>query len=216
LDTDTVLFLDDDDEPASDLIERHLEFLLRSGADGSCGVLDEPGAPLPVEFQHVRISDVFPTSNTMVWRRALGATVFDPAFDRGVRADGEFGLRVYASGALLLLNPAAVVFHRRAASGGLRTFGERRTTFAASRAQLLARQIIAPTEVYLALRHFGREALVDAIWLRIAGSVLGTRGGVARRLLGAVVGMILLPDTLVRTWSAVKRGKALRSEEATR
>ncbi|MCG8459464.1 MAG: glycosyltransferase, partial [Holophagales bacterium] len=90
---DAVLFLDDDDEIPRELIERHLRALEASGADAICGVAEEAGTgPLPSEFRRRRISDVFPTNNALVRRRALEASgLFDLAFDTGARADLDLG-----------------------------------------------------------------------------------------------------------------------------
>ncbi|MGB5572595.1 MAG: glycosyltransferase family 2 protein, partial [Thermoanaerobaculia bacterium] len=67
-----ILFLDDDDEIPEDLIERHLKALAEFSADVSSGVADEAGAgPLPPDFEVFRVSDVFPTNNTLARRSAL-------------------------------------------------------------------------------------------------------------------------------------------------
>lgn len=194
---DAVLFLDDDDEIPADLIERHLGCLAYHGADVSAGVADEAGAgPLPAHFTYTRLSDVFPTNNAMVRRQALERSgLFDLAYDRGQRADGDLGMRLYLSGALMVLNPGISVFHHHAPQGGLRTHKARRVTYASSRQSLVQRHVPSPTEIYLAARYFSPRAVREMIAQRIAGS-FAVRGGPVRKLLKALISTVLLPATL--------------------
>ncbi|MEM8934397.1 MAG: glycosyltransferase family A protein, partial [Acidobacteriota bacterium] len=169
---DAILFLDDDDEIEPDLIERHLDALVRSGADAICGVADEVAAgPLPVDFQRRRLSDVFPTNNTLLRRDALVASgLFDLAFETGSRADADLGQRLYQSGALLLLEPSIRVLHHHAPSGGLRRHKARAVTYAASRRQIRVRHLPSVTELYLARRHFSPRQVREADLLRVLGT----------------------------------------------
>ena len=189
-----VLFLDDDVEAPDDLIEAHLASLERFGADASCGVAVEDGAgPLPEGFREIRASDVFPTGNSMVRRAALQRSgLFDRAYERGQRADGDLGMRLYRSGALLVLNPAISVVHHHAPRGGLRTHRARAVTYASSRRSLAARHLPSATEIYLARRYFTPRQVREMLWLRALGtlSAHGTRG---RRALKALVGLVCLP-----------------------
>ena len=90
---DYILFIDDDDEVPSDLLEQHLKNLARFGVPVSSGVADEIGAgPLPEDFTLIRVSDVFPTNNTMIDRQVLSRSgLFDLAYNRRQRADGDLG-----------------------------------------------------------------------------------------------------------------------------
>jgi hypothetical protein len=135
---DAILFLDDDDEVPPDLIERHLASMARFGCDVSSGVADEVGGgPLPESFRLVRSSDVFPTNNSLARiARSRGSGLFDLAYERGARADGDLGMRLYLSGAFMVLNPEISVLHHHAPSGGLRTHRARVVTRASSRARL--------------------------------------------------------------------------------
>ena len=210
---ETVLFLDDDDEVTPDLIAHHLAFLGRFDVDASCGVAEEAGAgPLPPEFGLIRDSDVFPTNNTLLRVAALaGSGLFDLAFERGERADHDLGTRLYLSGAALALNPTASVLHLHAPRGGLRQHRARVTTRAASRASLLKRTILSPTEAYLWYRYFNETQVYEAMLIRTAGTVRGGGSG-ARRLARAVLMGILLPDTWRRNRAGLARGKALLGE----
>ncbi len=195
---DYVLFLDDDDEVEDDLIERHLNTLVATGADVSSGVADEVGAgELPDDFRIFRLSDVFPTNNTLVRRSALERSgLFDLAYEHGPRADGDLGMRVYLSGALMVLNPETRVLHHHATSGGLRAHGARAVTYASSRTRLLHRHLPATTEIYLARRYFSPHQVREALLLRIVGTFV-IRGSKLRKVLKILAGSLLLPHTLL-------------------
>jgi glycosyltransferase involved in cell wall biosynthesis len=194
---DTILFLDDDDEIQPTLIEDHLRNLHRFGTDVSSGVNDEDGAgPLPEAFTFTRLSDVFPTNNTMVHRRVLErAGLFDLAYNRGQRADGDLGMRVYLSGALMVLNPQISVFHHHAPSGGLRVHKARVVTYASSRRHLTHRQLLSATEMYLCCRYYSRRHLREMIWHSLLGT-FSVRGGRGRKLLKAFLSFVCLPHSL--------------------
>jgi GT2 family glycosyltransferase len=191
------LFLDDDDEVQPDLIERHLRSLARYRADVSCGVADEVGAgALPEHFSRIRASDVFPTNNAMVTREALRTSgLFDLAYNRGQRADRDLGMRLYLSGALMVLNPEISVLHHHAPSGGLRTHKARVITYASSRKSLTQLQIPSATEFYLERRYFTRNQVRESMWIRVL-STFGGGGGVFRKLAKMLTATALLPDTI--------------------
>jgi GT2 family glycosyltransferase len=205
-----VLFVDDDDEVPPDLIERHLGSLQRFGAEVSCGVADEDGAgPLPEAFSLIRASDVFPTNNALIQKAALSRSgLFDLAFDRGARADADLGMRLYLSGCLMVLNPEIRALHHHAPSGGLRMHGARVITYASSRKRLTHRHIPAVTEIYLARRYFSASQLREMLWLQTAAT-LAFRGSRPLKLLKALVGLILLPDTVRRVRQRVRKADAL-------
>src|SRR5262249_10423625 len=127
---DAILFLDDDDEVPPELIEKHLKSMVRFGSDVTSGVADEVGAgALPESFRLGRSSDVFPTNNSLARVSALtGSGLFDLAYERGARADGDLGMRLYLSGAFMVLDPEISVLHHHAPSGGLRTHRARVVT----------------------------------------------------------------------------------------
>jgi glycosyltransferase involved in cell wall biosynthesis len=210
---DFVLFIDDDDEVAPDLLARHLDNLSRQGAAVSCGVADEKGAgPLPPGFGTRRLSDVFPTNNSMVAIAALTASgLFDLAYDRGARADADLGMRLYLSGALMVLDPAIRVFHHHAPAGGLRRHGARAITYAASRQSLLIRHLPSPTEIYLTLRYFDRGRVEESLQLRAAGT-LAVRGGCFKRWLKVMFGLLLWPST----WRSIRKSQRLALEMLAR
>ncbi|MGH9928463.1 MAG: glycosyltransferase family 2 protein, partial [Pyrinomonadaceae bacterium] len=209
---DYVLFIDDDDEVSPDLIELHLRSLEHFRADVSCGVAEEAGAGrLPEAFTFARASDVFPTNNSLVRKEALEKSgLFDLAYDRGQRADHDLGMRIYLSGALLVLNPEISVFHHHAPAGGLRTHKARVMTYAGSRQKLAARHLPSVSEFYLTLRYFTRRQAREMMWLQTFGT-FSVRGSKARKLLKLAAGLLYLPDTSMQCRK--KRRQALSMME---
>jgi len=207
---EAVLFLDDDDEVPSDLIERHLTYLARFAVDASCGVAEELGAgPLPAAFRLVRASDVFPTNNALLRVDALaGSGLFDLAYERGERADGDLGMRLYLAGKSLGLNPGASVVHLHAPRGGLRQHKARVVTRGGSRGSLTGRHLLAPTEGYLWSRYFTPRQVDEALLIRSVGTLRGERHGVDG-LARAALMLLLLPGTWRQNRARLAEGQAM-------
>jgi hypothetical protein len=199
---DYILFLDDDIEAQPDLIQGHLQTLTDHRAQVSSGVLHEVGAgELPPDFRMLRVSDVFPGSNSMIRRSALIDTgLFDLAYDHGQRADGDLGMRLYLSGALMILNPDIGVLHHHAPRGGLRVHKARVITYASSRHSLLQRRLLSATEIYLAQRYFSARQVAEMIWINILAT-FSIRGRMSSRLLKILASGLLMPDTLRKIWA---------------
>ncbi len=207
---DFILFLDDDDAVNPDLIARHLALLDRFDADVSSGVADEVDAgPLPESFRLIRASDVFPTNNTLIHKSVLADSgLFDLAYERGARADGDLGMRIYLSGAVMILDPAISVLHYHAPRGGLRQHKARVVTYASSRRRLLHRHVPSPTEIYLARRYFTPRQVREMLWLSAAGTLTSHRGA-GHRLAKMIVGALLLPDTVRRIRRSYRAAEAM-------
>lgn len=155
------------------------------------------------------ISEVFPGGNTLVRRSAvISVGGFDRQYDKGIRADGDLGCRLRRAGFFLGFFPATAVFHHRAPRGGLRTHGARVHTYASTRQSLVQRHLMAPTEVYLALRHFGRSAMYAEIAIR-SFATLRAHGPLKLRLGKILVGLALFPHTLAMHWKSVRDGQRL-------
>lgn len=198
---DYILFLDDDVEVEPNLIEAHVQCLLEFSAEASSGVLREVGAgPLPEDFTFFRISDVFPTSNSLIPRSVLlQSGLFDLAYERGQRADGDLGMRIYQTGALMVLNPNISVLHHRAPRGGLREHKARVITYASSRQNLMHRQLPSNTEIYLARRYFSPKQVREMLWIRSFGT-FAIEGSKTRKLLKFIISLLYLPHTLFRLY----------------
>lgn len=207
---DYILFIDDDDEIPADLIESHLRTIAAYQVDVSSGVANEvgPGA-LPEDFTYIRTSDVFPTNNTLIRREVLDKSgLFDLAYERMSRADGDLGMRVYLSGKLLLLNPAIAVLHHHAPQGGLRKHKARVVTYASSRHSLRQRHLPSVSEIYLGLRYFKPQQVRAGLWLSAFGT-FAARGGGLRKLGKLVIGIVLLPNTVWRIRKAYQSAAAM-------
>lgn len=207
---DFILFLDDDDEVSNNLIEDHLKTLHFCGVSVSNGVADVPGdPPLPESFSLMRISDVFPTNNTMIRREVLlRSGLFDLAYDRGQRADGDLGMRVYLTGELMVLNPDARVLHHHAPSGGLRKHKARVVTYASSRKYLTHRNLASVWDFYLAMRYFTPEQVKEMVWLDVLGT-FSIRGSSLRKLAKVLVSAVCLPHSLLELRRRYRRAKAM-------
>lgn len=201
-----ILFLDDDDEVPPTLIEDHLLTLSQFRLDVSSGVADEVGAgPLPERFTYLRASDVFPTNNTLVRKETLYRSgLFDLAYEHGPRADGDLGMRVYLSGAVMVLNPGIRVLHHHAPRGGLRAHKARTVTFASSRKYITHRHLPSVTEIYLAKRYFTPRQVREMLWLRVL-STFRLKGPWWKQAFKVIVSGLLLPYTL---WVIRKRVRA--------
>lgn len=205
-----LLFLDDDDEVLPDLIERHLETIQAFRVDVSSGLALEDGAPDPrATITNVRMADIFPTHNSLMRRDALHSSgLFDLAYERRSRADGDLGIRLRLSGARMVVNPAICVVHRHAAEGGLRVHKARVTTFAASRRSLLAFHLPSPSELYLGRRYFEARAVREFILQKVLGTFVN-HGSIPRRLAKAALATALLPATLGRIRLSLSEAKAM-------
>jgi glycosyltransferase involved in cell wall biosynthesis len=194
---DFILFIDDDVEVPPGFIEAHLQTLHQVGAGSSSGVVQEVDGPPAARAEDcLRVSDVFPTCNTLIRRDILeGSGLFDLAYDGGEQEDGDLGMRVYLSGVLMVLNPEICILHHHAPSGGLRSRKARVVTYARSRHSLTRRRLPSVSDIYLARRYFTPAQVREKLWLNAFGT-FAIRGGMVRRMAKAAVALFYLPDTL--------------------
>jgi glycosyltransferase involved in cell wall biosynthesis len=207
---DYILFIDDDDEVPPDLLEQHLKNLKRFGILVSSGVADEIAAgTLPENFTFTRVSDVFPTNNTMIDRKVLYRSgLFDLAYNRRQRADGDLGTRIYLTGELMILTPEIRVLHHHAPSGGLRVHKARVITYASSRQNLLIRHLPAVSDIYLGKRYFTDKQVREGLWLS-AIATYSVRGHIGRKLLKALASTVFLPNTVWKIRQRYKEAEEL-------
>ncbi|MCB9437357.1 MAG: glycosyltransferase family 2 protein [Anaerolineales bacterium] len=203
---DYILFIDDDDEIQNNLIELHLKNIHQSLAPVSSGYAVEPeSGPAPYEFTYARISDVFPTNNTLIRREVLQSSgLFDLAYDKGQQADGDLGMRIYLNGTLMSYNPTIEVLHHHAPRGGLRTHKARVITAGLSRQKVMLRRLPHQTEIYLSLRYFDAHQVREYLWLKVRGT-FAIHSGLPRKIAKLVIGLLILPNTL---WKMRQRYKA--------
>lgn len=207
---DYILLLDDDVEVEPNLIESHVQCLLEFSADTSSGVIHElGGGKLPEDFRLFRVSDVFPAGNSLIPRSVLlESGLFDLAYERGQRADGDLGMRIHQTGALMVLNPNISVLHHRAPRGGLREHKARVITYASSRQKLMHRHLPSNTEIYLARRYFSPKQVREMLWIRSLGT-FAIQGSKARKLLKCVISFLYLPHTLFRVYQTYQESSKM-------
>ena len=138
--TEYVLFLDDDVEPRTGLIRAHLRAL--RGHDAVVGQILQPGeAPvhhprpandLEFRFNHdegTRVGNVMAGNLSVRRERALAIGGFDEQFvGVAYRFESDFALRLAQAGGSIWYEPAATLRHLQLATGGLRTYGDHRTS----------------------------------------------------------------------------------------
>jgi len=194
---DYVLFVDDDDEVSSDLIEKHLRNLNVYKCSISSGVALEPDQKeLPADFRFLRLSNVFPTNNTMIRKDVLRKTgLFDLAYDHGQRADHDLGMRLYLAGELMVLNPSICLLHHHAPMGGLREHKARVHTYAKSRTSVWHFNLLTVSDLYLAKRYFTSLQVRESRIINLLGT-FSIHGSKLRKILKALVALVLLPKNI--------------------
>jgi glycosyltransferase involved in cell wall biosynthesis len=194
---DYVLFVDDDDEVSSDLIEKHLRNLNVYKCSISSGAALEPDQKeLPADFRFLRLSNVFPTNNTMIRKDVLRKSgLFDLAYDHGQRADHDLGMRLYLAGELMVLNPSICLLHHHAPMGGLREHKARVHTYAKSRTSVWHFNLLTVSDLYLAKRYFTSLQVRESRIINLLGT-FSIHGSKLRKILKALVALVLLPKNI--------------------
>jgi glycosyltransferase involved in cell wall biosynthesis len=193
---DYILFLDDDDdEVPANLIEHHLRNLTFLHAEVSCGEHDEVGAMPVNRNRSLRLSDVFPTINTMVRTSALKISgLFDERMDRGQSEDHDLGMRLYLSGSLMVIDPTLRVLHNRAPIGGLRQYKNRVITYSSSRMNLMHRRLRHVTELYLSLRYYSPHEVNELIRIN-KWATLSIHSNLIFKILKIFIGLFRMRET---------------------
>lgn len=156
--TPLILFLDDDIEPSPQLIAAHAEAHREHGATAVVGQILQPGeVPLHVEQpaddlefrfhadQGRFLTNVMAGNLSVDRERALGIGGFDENFvGAAYRFETDFALRLVAAAGTIWFEPLASIHHLKLATGGLRSFGDHRSS--ASPAHSVG-------DYYFALRH---------------------------------------------------------------
>jgi GT2 family glycosyltransferase len=140
--TPLLLFLDDDVEPTAELLAAHERAHDDPAVSAVVGQILQPGEsaqhhPAPADdlefrFNHDEARDVanVMAGNLSVKReRALAAGGFDENFTgAGYRFESDFALRLAAAGGRIRFEPRASLRHLQLATGGLRSYGDHRTS----------------------------------------------------------------------------------------
>jgi hypothetical protein len=107
-------------------------------------------------------------------------------------------MRVYLSGAFMVLDQRIAVLHHHAPAGGLRAHRARVITYRSSRENLTQRHIPHISEIYLMARYFSERQSREMLWQRTFGTLSG-RGSPVRRFAKLAIGGAMLPDTVKQT-----------------
>jgi GT2 family glycosyltransferase len=156
--TELVLFLDDDIVPAPDLVAAHEAAHGDARVWAVVGQILQPGEEpahfarpaddLEFHFNHdtaCEITNVMAGNLSVKRDCALAVAGFDENFvGAAYRFETDFALRVVAAGGIIRFEPRASLRHLRLSSGGLRSFGDHRTTIS---------PLHAVGDYYFALHH---------------------------------------------------------------
>ncbi len=202
-----VLFLDDDIIPSSDLVGAHLRALQGTGATAIVGQVLQPGEgpehfdegtlrhgfvrDLEFRFNHDVATDVqnVMAGNLCVNReRALSIGGFDERFTAvAYRFETDFALRLVAAGGSIRYEPAASIRHLKAPGGGVRMWGDHRTSASPAHSigdYRFARRHVPAFWRYVALRL--RKNILTRFHLTHPWAIPLKAIGEARGLLGAL------------------------------
>jgi glycosyltransferase involved in cell wall biosynthesis len=207
---DYILFLDDDVEIPSDLIEIHLKNLVNFYCQVSSGVVYEIDNKLPTKYEnHTQISDVFPAGNSLIMKRILVKTgLFDLAYDHGQSADRDLGMRIYLSGFKSILDPTINILHHRAKVGGLREHNARVNTYSRSRNDILKLNLPTISDIYFAKRYFSTRQVREMLWISVLGT-FSVRGKWWKRSLKTLISTLRLPCTIWQIHKRLKQAEVL-------
>lgn len=140
--TPLVLYLDDDVEPSPHLIDAHAAAHIAHGASAVTGQILQPGEePMHVEqpaddleFRFHSdsgraVANVMAGNLSVDREKALAIGGFDENFvGAAYRFETDFALRLTAAGGTIWFEPGATLRHLKLASGGLRSFGDHRSS----------------------------------------------------------------------------------------
>jgi len=140
--TPLILYLDDDVEPSPHLIEAHAEAHRVHSASAVVGQILQPGevperVQQPADDLEFRfhsdsgrmVANVMAGNLSVDRETALAIGGFDENFvGAAYRFETDFALRLTAAGASIWFEPRATLRHLKLSSGGLRSFGDHRSS----------------------------------------------------------------------------------------
>ncbi len=206
-----IMLMDDDIEVPDNLFENLSRRLKETSADAVCGIHHEiTAAPSGNLRGQILASDVMPGGNVLIRRSILEKSgLFDLAYDRLSRADADLAFRIRQQGGLIIVDRNIAIIHHHESHGGLRIFGARNVTNAISRRSYFKRNLLSPSEIYLAKRFFLQNASRCLIIQRLLATLYVTNH--PHPLLRCLAGIISLPFSIIATWHTWWLGKKLLS-----
>lgn len=194
-----VLYLDDDIEPSSGLISAHERAQAAAETWAVVGQILQPGEEprhyqqpeddLEFHFNHDRgcfVANVMAGNLSVKREHAIAAGGFDENFiGAGYRFETDFALRLIAAGGKIWFAPEATLRHLKLSSGGLRSFGDHRSSPSPAH---------SAGDYYFAIHHrprFWRYALRRIRRNVVTRYHLGHPWTVPTKLIGEIRGLLL-------------------------
>jgi glycosyltransferase involved in cell wall biosynthesis len=203
-----ILMSEDDVAFNSNFIENHLKTLDYFKCDVSCGVFFPENSEIPISRSYFKYAEQFATGNAML-KKELFAKVglFDQQFEKQRMGDGEFGLRLYLNGFMLVSNPFAFCIDIKAPLGGLRQMG----SWDSSRPKKLFGPRPVPSVLYLTRNYFGNKSCRLYILKEILPSLVPYRFKKSKIL--KLISFLFLPFVLPLVLFQVIKSWNLASEK---
>ncbi|MBK8023624.1 MAG: hypothetical protein IPK19_19865 [Chloroflexi bacterium] len=117
-------------------------------------------------------------------------------------------MRIYLNGGMMVMDERMPILHHHAPRGGLRTHNMRVVTRLARRRSVYKRNLTSPTDAYIALRYYGQDHLQEETLLT-ALTNLRTQGSLIKQMVGFLIGLVLLPDSLGKIRASVQEAHSL-------
>lgn len=184
-----ILLFDDDSRVQPEWIAHHLKCLDYFKADISSGVsLSVVGSRIPDNYSFFRWSDQIDTGNVIFRKEMMKETgMFDRQFEGQRQGDGEFGLRCYLLGLIIVSNSLAERIHLKVSDGGLRQMG----SWDGFRPQKIFAPRPVPSVLYLSRKYFGDHLSQLMLLFSVPGSIIPYKNK-AKRWLKLIAGFSLI------------------------
>jgi glycosyltransferase involved in cell wall biosynthesis len=207
---DYVFFIDDDmEEVAENHLLQHATNILYHKAQVSSGIPQELNGELVMRNYLIkRVSDVFPTNDSLALKQAiLDVGMFDVKMNKGQSEDHELGLRLFKNGNLLILDPNIHSLHLRAANGGLRTYGIRKTTYHLAKNTVRNFRLPHPTELYMYYKHFPEKQVDELMKINLL-STITVKGNLTKKIIKIFYGLAFMLQIRSQINKAKAEGKS--------
>jgi glycosyltransferase involved in cell wall biosynthesis len=208
---DLVLFLDDDILIGPKYIQSLLTAKNLYKADIVQGVWDQStGEATSLMDRHYRMSDRFASGNGIASRQSLSKIGgFDLNYNRNYRADADFGMRLYLSGAISVITPEAKEHSLSPSTGGLKVFG---AAGAMNRIKLF--QPWPPiTQVYYWFRYFSHNQIKEAVLLTIITMFIPNNfvhiSSILEKLRFTIINLLSLPFRIIGVFRSINFAKKM-------
>lgn len=203
-----ILMSEDDIAFNSSFIENHLKTLDYFKCDVSCGVFFPENSEIPKNRSYFKYAEQFATGNAMLKKELFEKVgLFDRQFEKQRMGDGEFGLRLYSNGFMLISNPYAFCIDIKAPLGGLRQMG----SWDSWRPKKLFGPRPVPSVLYCSRKYFGLKLSRYLVFKEILPSLIPYRFRKNKLLM--VISFLFLPFVLPLVLFQVSKSWNLASKK---